>query len=165
MGEVYRARDTRLGRDVAVKILPESLARDPDRMRRFEQEARAVAALSHPSGLQGQDDLVPNSWARDGKVLSTLQISSGGSDIVLIPATGGKMTPFLATKAAETNAMISPDNKWVAYASNESGGNGKSMSPRILAPPVNSRFPAEAVPSHAGAPTPRKFSTSPPAAS
>ena len=71
--------------------------------------------------LQGQDDLVPNSWARDGKVLSTLQISSGGSDIVLIPATGGKMAPFLQTKAAETNAMISPDNKWVAYASNESG--------------------------------------------
>ena len=47
MGEVYRARDTRLDRDVAIKILPESLARDADRMRRFEQEARAVAALSH----------------------------------------------------------------------------------------------------------------------
>ena len=49
MGEVYRARDTRLDRDVAIKILPEALARDPDRMRRFEQEARAVAALSHPN--------------------------------------------------------------------------------------------------------------------
>src|SRR4029077_1180287 len=47
MGEVYRACDTRLDRDVAIKILPESLARDADRMRRFEQEARAVAALSH----------------------------------------------------------------------------------------------------------------------
>jgi len=49
MGEVYRARDTRLGRDVAVKILPESFARDSDRLRRFEQETHAVAALNHPN--------------------------------------------------------------------------------------------------------------------
>jgi serine/threonine protein kinase len=45
MGEVFRARDTRLGRDVAVKILPEAFAQEEDRMRRFEQEARAVAAV------------------------------------------------------------------------------------------------------------------------
>jgi len=51
MGEVYRARDTRLGRDVAIKILPESFARDAERMRRFEQEARAVAALNHANVL------------------------------------------------------------------------------------------------------------------
>ena len=51
MGEVYRARDTRLQRDVAIKILPSSLATDQDRLRRFEQEARAVAALNHPNIL------------------------------------------------------------------------------------------------------------------
>ncbi|MGD1148655.1 MAG: protein kinase [Thermoanaerobaculaceae bacterium] len=49
MGDVYRARDTRLGREVAVKVLPADLSRDPERLRRFEQEARLVSALSHPS--------------------------------------------------------------------------------------------------------------------
>ena len=48
MGEVYRARDTRLGRDVAVKILPETWAADPDRRARFEREAKTLAALNHP---------------------------------------------------------------------------------------------------------------------
>jgi serine/threonine protein kinase len=55
MGEVYRARDTRLGREVAVKVLPESLAGNPDRQARFEREARAVAALSHPNILAIHD--------------------------------------------------------------------------------------------------------------
>jgi Tol biopolymer transport system component len=63
MGEVYRSRDTRLGRDVAVKILPESFARDSDRLSRFEQEAQAVAALNHPNILAiydvGQHNGVP----------------------------------------------------------------------------------------------------------
>jgi serine/threonine protein kinase len=55
MGVVYKARDTRLGRDVAVKVLPPAFARDPDRLSRFEREARAVAAISHPNILSVHD--------------------------------------------------------------------------------------------------------------
>ena len=55
MDEVYRARDARLGRDVAIKILPEDVAKDPERVARFEQEARTLAALSHPNILAVHD--------------------------------------------------------------------------------------------------------------
>jgi serine/threonine protein kinase len=48
MGEVYRARDTRLQRDVALKILPEMFAADPERLARFEREAQVLASLNHP---------------------------------------------------------------------------------------------------------------------
>src|SRR5277367_6195407 len=47
MGEVYRARDSRLARQVALKVLPDAFARDPDRMARFEREARVLASLNH----------------------------------------------------------------------------------------------------------------------
>lgn len=62
MGEVYRARDPRLGRDVAIKVLPAEFARDEERMRRFTREARAAGSLQHPNivtvfdiGTEGTD--------------------------------------------------------------------------------------------------------------
>jgi eukaryotic-like serine/threonine-protein kinase len=63
MGEVYRARDSRLGRDVAIKVLPTSFSADPDRLQRFAQECRATAALNHPNILSifdiGEDHAAP----------------------------------------------------------------------------------------------------------
>jgi eukaryotic-like serine/threonine-protein kinase len=58
MGEVYRARDPKLGRDVAIKVLPEAFANDPDRLARFEREARTLAAVNHPhiAGIYGFEE-------------------------------------------------------------------------------------------------------------
>jgi len=58
MGEVYRARDTRLGRDVAIKVLPESFAGDPERIGRFQREAQVLASLNHPhiAAIYGFED-------------------------------------------------------------------------------------------------------------
>ena len=55
MGEVYRAQDTRLDRTVAIKVLPAQFAAAPDRLRRFEEEARAIASLNHPHICQIYD--------------------------------------------------------------------------------------------------------------
>ena len=58
MGEVYRAHDAKLGRDVAIKILPRAFTSDPDRLARFEREARMLAALNHPNicAIYGLED-------------------------------------------------------------------------------------------------------------
>ena len=62
MGQVYRARNTRLGRDVAIKVLPPDLMANPDRLARFEREARVLASLNHPHigaiyGIETSDNI------------------------------------------------------------------------------------------------------------
>src|SRR6058998_1550827 len=65
MGEVYRARDVRLKRDVAIKILPEAFAADAERVARFQREAQVLASLSHPNigGIYGVEEVQPGSSA------------------------------------------------------------------------------------------------------
>ncbi|HEX5042143.1 MAG TPA: protein kinase [Candidatus Polarisedimenticolaceae bacterium] len=72
MGEVYRAMDTRLGRQVAIKVLPSEVARDPDRLARFEREAQLLASLNHPNiaGIYGLDEA-------DGKAFLVLELVEG----------------------------------------------------------------------------------------
>jgi Tol biopolymer transport system component/predicted Ser/Thr protein kinase len=72
MGEVWRAEDTKLGRDVALKVLPESFAQDPERLERFEREARVLASLSHANiaGIHGLEDV-------DGKRFLVMEVAEG----------------------------------------------------------------------------------------
>lgn len=80
MGEVYRARDTRLDRDAALKILPDSFADDADRLARFEREAKTLAALNHPhiAAIYGLED-GPADAAAGGAPGSSRTAQSDGS--------------------------------------------------------------------------------------
>jgi serine/threonine protein kinase len=76
MGEVYRARDTKLDRDVAIKILPRDVAGDPDRLARFEREARVLASLNHPhiGAIYGFEDALTSDGLRvSGLVLELVE--------------------------------------------------------------------------------------------
>ena len=87
MGEVYRARDARLGRDVAVKILPNAFARDPDRVARFEREARSLASLNHPNIAHVYDT------GREGPVVFIAMELVEGEDLAGILARGPMPLP------------------------------------------------------------------------
>jgi len=116
MGEVYRARDDRLGRDVAIKVLPASFANDTDRLLRFEQEARATSALNHPN-IVTIHELAEVGDVRfivmelvDGRTLRGL-IEEGVSVSALIQL-GSQMTKALgaAHAAGITHRDIKPEN-------------------------------------------------------
>ena len=96
MGEVYRARDTKLGRDVAVKVLPESVASDAKALSRFEHEARAVAALSHPNILA-----IFDFGAQDGIAYAVMELLEGETVRALLAK--GPLSP---RRAVELSAQV-----------------------------------------------------------
>jgi eukaryotic-like serine/threonine-protein kinase len=97
MGEVYRAIDSRLGREVAVKVLPPEFASDSERLRRFEQEARAASALNHPDILTVYDV-----GREDGRPFLVTELLEGRS-LREILATAGRVPP---KRAFEYGAAI-----------------------------------------------------------
>jgi serine/threonine-protein kinase len=120
MGEVYRARDARLGREVAVKVLPESVASDTERLRRFEQEARSASALNHPNIVTihdvGQTD--GRSWIAmelvDGASLRQL-LAAGALPIKRALAIGTQIAEGLARAHASgiVHRDLKPENVMV----------------------------------------------------
>ena len=100
MGEVYKARDTRLNRDVALKVLPAPFARDPDRLARLEQEARAAAALNAP-GIVAVHDLGTDSTSGQPRMYVVMELLEG--DSLRARLDGGPVPP---RKAAEYAAQI-----------------------------------------------------------
>ena len=110
MGEVYRAHDSRLGRDVALKVLPAEFARDAERLARFEREARTVAGLNHPNIV------MLHSIEEDGGVrFITMELVEGHSlDHVMMP--GGLPTPrVLELALALADALVAAHEKGVVH--------------------------------------------------
>jgi serine/threonine protein kinase/Tfp pilus assembly protein PilF len=100
MGEVYKARDTRLGRMVAIKILPPGRVADKDRQRRFEQEAIAASALNHPNIVTVYDV-----GAQDGLAFLAMELVSGKSLDQSIPASGMRIGEILRVASQIADAL------------------------------------------------------------
>ena len=110
MGEVYRARDTRLGRDVAIKLLPEGLAREPERLARFEREARTVASLSHPNIVT-----LFSLEESDGVRFLTMELVEGRSLDQLVTPGGLPPSRALELAIALADALVAAHDKGVVH--------------------------------------------------
>jgi eukaryotic-like serine/threonine-protein kinase len=114
MGEVYRAKDAKLDREVAIKVLPEALALDPDRRVRFEREAKAVAALSHPNILAIFDFGVHDAVAYAAMELlsgETLRERLRGGALPLRKATEAAVQVARGLAAAHDRGLVHRDIK------------------------------------------------------
>ena len=108
MGEVYRAHDRKLGRDVAIKMLPDAVAHDPDRLMRFEREAKTLAALNHPNiaqiyGLEESDPSTSSGQAGTRALVMELVEGRDLSELIAgrIPSSTGGAFPLWARNGRE----------------------------------------------------------------
>ena len=134
MGEVYRARDTRLGRDVAIKVLPDELAANPDRIRRFEWEARAIAALNHPHICQIYDVALPD---RQGDTPSYLVLEYVHGSPVRGPMPAAEVLPLAlqiadALDAAHRRGILHRDLKPANILITGGSGSADASSAKLL---------------------------------
>jgi len=100
MGEVYRAKDTRLGRDVAIKVLPARFSSSPELRERFEREARAISSLNHPR-ICTLHDVGPNYLVMElveGDTLAARLIAVGASRLAVVGGCAPFLVPLLAEK-------------------------------------------------------------------
>ena len=124
MGEVYRARDTRLGRDVALKVLPQALASDAERMARFQREAQVLASLNHPSiaAIYGLVDAAEESGPPAALLPDNQVAFIAGTDsskaIAIASAGDGKIIRHIEAVKGEDveNLAASPDGNTLYYA-------------------------------------------------
>ena len=110
MGEVYRAADTKLGRDIALKVLPADVARDPDRLARFQREAKALAALDHPSIVT-----VFSVEEADGIHFLTMQLVEGQALDGVIPECGLPIERIVETATALAEALAAAHEKGIVH--------------------------------------------------
>jgi Tol biopolymer transport system component len=110
MGEVYRAYDTQLGRDVALKVLPAEMAADPDRRARFERESRAIAAINHPNIVT-----VYSVEEADGLVFFTMELVDGKTLAEVIPENGLPLQRFFEIALPLTEALYNSHTKGIMH--------------------------------------------------
>ncbi len=110
MGEVYRATDTKLGRDVALKVLPAEMARDPDRLARFQREARVVAALNHPHIVT-----IFSVEEADGVHFLTMELVEGLSLDHRIPKGGLPVEQVVGIASALAEALAAAHEKGIVH--------------------------------------------------
>ena len=117
MGEVFRARDTQLDRDVAIKVLPKTFASDPDRLRRFQQESKTLAALNHPNVLTIHDAGVHEgapylvSELLEGRTLREVLVDAKGAPLAVRKATDYALQIAHGLAAAHSKGIIHRDLK------------------------------------------------------
>ena len=110
MGEVYRARDTRLGRDVAIKVLPADRMADADRRRRFVQEAQAASALNHPHIIT-----IYEIESADGNDFIVMEYVTGKSLDALIPRHGMRLNDVLRIGTAVADALAAAHARGIIH--------------------------------------------------